>query len=197
MTSVTFTSLSGTITASQLDTNFSDVVSIASSVGNEQLSGGITADKLTDRYSVTYDTLHLVPLMAATAGSANLGTTTAFTMTAAQKVLLMTWQPIMKAGMEAYLSSIVVSGLDVANNPGISFYLNGTSAGGSLLGGTTITLAASNTLYTLGQTDPIANPLLAFSNGDYLSIYAVDAGAAASTLRGVTATICMKYVLQA
>lgn len=200
MTSVTFTSLSGTITASQLDTNFSDVVSIASSVGNEQLSGGITADKLTDRYSVTYDTICLVPNAPNSSGGAiTFASEEVIAFNGANdESLVMTWQPIMKAGMEAYLSSITVQGVEVEDSPQVAFYLNGDSSGGSLIGGIEITLAASATLYTLGQTDPIANPLIAFSNGDYINIYLVDSGGAGrSKCRGVYATICMKYVLQA
>lgn len=196
MTSVTYPSLSGTITASELDTNFSDVVSIASSVGNEQLSGGITADKLTDRYSLSYDTVCCVAHTVN--GDAALTGTTQLTMGGANTAtLVMTWQPIMKAGMEAYLSSITVQAAGVTNSPLISFYLNGTSTGGSLIGGTAIAMATAATVYTLGQTDPIGTPLLAMTNGDYINIYMVQNTGGNAQCRGVYVTFCMKYVLQA
>jgi hypothetical protein len=200
MTSVTFTSLSGTINASQLDTNFSDVVSIASSVGNEQLSGGITADKLTDRYSVTYDTICVIPSIINSSGGAILfnGNERIVFSAANQTGLVLTWQPIMKAGMEAHLCSISVQALAVVNDPEVNFYLNGDNSSGSLIGNQPITLAANATRYTLGATDPITNPVIAFSNGDYISVYTTDSGGGSrSEMRGVYVTFCMKYVLQA
>lgn len=200
MTSVSYPSLSGTIVASELNTNFSDVVSIASSVGNEQLSGGITADKLTDRYSTTYDTVCLVPaILASSGGAITFATEETVAFNGANDTsLILTWQPIMKAGMEASLSSISVQAAEVANTPKVAFYLNGTSAAGSLIGGAAISISTAATVYTLAQTDPIGNPLLAMTNGDYINIYMVDSGGASrSACRGVYVTFCMKYVLQA
>lgn len=200
MTSVTYPALSGTITASELDTNFSDVVSIASSIGNEQLAGGITADKITDRYALSHETICLVPAVVASSGGAITFAseeTVAFNG-ANDTSLILQWQPIMKSGMEAYLTSISVQGAEVANSPEVNFYLNGDSSGGSLIGGTGIALAASATIYSLAQTDPVANPLIPMTNGDYISIYLVDSGGASrSACRGVYVTFGMKYVLQA
>jgi hypothetical protein len=203
MSSVTYPALSGTITASQLNTNFSDVVSLASSIGNDQLAGGITADKLSDRYSVTYDTITLVPGVF-TIDSGGPGTDT---IEGTNEVLVgnsgsdsvdyMQWQPIMRAGMEAYLCSINIYVKTNTNSPQIRFYLNGSSTSGALIGGAAITLSADNTLYTLGQTDPIANPLIAMTNGDYITVNFYANTSATAALRGCYATLCMKYVLQA
>jgi hypothetical protein len=196
MAGVTHTGLSGTILGGQLDTNFSDVVSIASSIGNDQLVGGITADKLTDRYALSYDTICLVAHTVN--GDAALTGTTQLTMGAANTAtLVLTWQPIMKTGMEAALCSITVQAAGVANSPLVSFYLNGTSSNGSLIGGVPIAIVNAAELNTLAQTDPIATPLVAMSNGDYINIYMVQNAAGTATCRGVYVTFGMKYVLQA
>lgn len=199
MTSVSYTNLSGTIVASELNSNFSDVVSIASSVGNEQLSGGITADKLTDRYSLSYDTMCLVPAMVASSGGAiTFATEEIISFASANATsLMLTWQPTMRTGTEAYLCSIQVQAAEVSNDPEVACYLNGTTTGGSLIGGDAITLAAAATPITLAQPDPISAPLIAMTNGDYINVYLQDSGGdSRSGCRGVYITFCMKYVLQ-
>lgn len=202
MTSVTHPALSGTIVASQLDTNFSDVVNLVSSVGNDQLAGGITADKISDRYTISHDTITVVPSLKTTDGSGTDSLDDLVTSTrlwafsgGAVSVDAYEWQPILKSGMEAYLCSISIYVRVVENDPIIRFYLNGTSSTGSLVGGSGVTLLADGTTYTLANTDPIANPLLAISNGDFININ-LFANGAASSMKGLYVTFGVKYVLQ-
>ena len=197
MSSVTYPTLSGTINSSELNTNFSDVVSLASSIGNEQLSGGITSDKISDRYTVSYDTVCVIPIVKSTDVIGTAATEFLLTAGGASTTDIIQWQPIMRAGMEAYLCSINVYVRSNTDSPQIRFYLNGSSATGSLVGGSAVTLAADNTIYTLGQTDPISNPLLAMSNGDYVTINLYGNSGANPGMLGVFVTFCTKYVLQA
>lgn len=205
MSSVSYPTLASgaVISASELNSNFSDVVSMVSSVGNDQLAGGITSDKLADRYTITYDTICVIPPVF----TKDTGTGTD-TVEGTNEVLIgdngadapdvMQWQPIMRDGMEAYLCSINVYSKSSTDNPVIRFYLNGSvSAGtGALIAGTGITLG-DDSFQTLAQSDPISQPLITMTNGDYITINLYANTSASAAVRGVYVTFCMKYALQA
>lgn len=207
MSSVSYPTLASgaVISASELNSNFSDVVSMVSSVGNDQLAGGITSDKLSDRYSITYDTICVIPPVLAydTAGTAGTDTVEGNNEVAvgddgADAPDVMQWQPIMRDGMEAYLCSINVYCKSSTDSPQVRFYLNGSvSAGtGALISGTGVTLG-DNEFATLAQTDPIAQPLITMTNGDYITINLYANTSATAAVRGLYVTFCIKYALQA
>lgn len=171
------------------------MVSIASSVGNEQLAGGITKDKLTDRYTLAFDTLCLIPPITG-GDTAVTGATQIDFGGASAETYMMGWQPTIPSGTEAYLCSIQVQAKSIASTAKVAFRLNGDNTAGSLIGGIPITIDTAATFFTLAQTDPVADPLLAMSNGDYINIYVVDDGTGNSTARGLYVTFGMKYILQ-
>jgi hypothetical protein len=194
MSSVSYPSLSGTVVASELNANFSDVVSLVSSVGNDQLAGGITANKIADRYTITFDTICVLPVQSAADLTADVG----FTITATTKADIMQWQPVLQDGYETWLTSIQIylTNRDTANAK-IGFYLNGDGATptGALIGGTQIDLDTDNYIWTLASDSPLTTPLIPFTNGDYITIGLQGAASGTAELRGLYVTFGLKHVL--
>lgn len=190
MTSVTNSlAADAAILASALNTNFTDLVSLATAVGNEQITGGLTYDKLADRNGPSWVCIPLVPYCF----SANMQTATDFTIPTAMTAIAR-FVPIMKAGVEGFLCGIAVNAMEAtkvgASTPRIQVYLNGTT----LLA--TLDLSAATDTILQAQNDPLANPLCSLSDGDYLEIrLGPDTGTDAAIVRGVNCYLAMKYQL--
>ena len=104
MTGVTHDLAAGNaVIADNLDTNFADVVSLATSVGNAQLAGNITYDKLTDRYGLMVVSQEILPFSSGADWSTGVGFTVP---TSATRVKV--FAPTIKPGWEAALCAIKV-----------------------------------------------------------------------------------------
>lgn len=193
MTGVTHDLAAGNaVIADNLDTNFADVVSLATSVGNAQLAGNITYDKLTDRYGLMVVSQEILPFSSGADWSTGVGFTVP---TSATRVKV--FAPTIKPGWEAALCAIKVyiEEADVAgtNSADIDFRRNAST----VLGGGTLSLSGSNDQHTylLAANDPIANPLTSLQDGDYIETRLWDGGTAAVRPRGITVEFVLKHVL--
>lgn len=195
MTDVTYNfAANANILAAEVNQNFDDVVALATSVGNEQLSGGITVDKLSDGYAVSWDSVQLVPYSAAHTAVA-LQSPEMYTIPTSF-IALDKWQPILKNGVEGFLCAIVIYVRDItistATYPAVKFLLNGSTT----LGGQFATLDVDDEFTYIAANDPIANPLCALSDGDYIEIQmGPSTGSAAAEIRGCRAMFITKYKL--
>lgn len=194
MTDVTHTfAADGTILASELNTNFDDVIAMLSAIGPDQLAGGITADQLTDRYAVSYARQQILPITAGT--DIATPTPTVYTLPGAMTVVSR-FHPTLKANTVNYLTHIEievvhtdVSGVDY---PQIDFRLNGTT----IIADTTVLLDTVDSKYIIARDAPMDNPLTPLSDGDFVDIrLGGENGTAATQLRGLTVTFGLKTIL--
>lgn len=194
MTSVSYSfSANTTATASEVNANFNDVIALASAIGNDQLVGGITADKLAAKNAVSWVALPILPISYLQ----DLAAPDTYIIPTAMTTLAK-FQPVMKAGVEGYLCAIIVHVIARATggsggNPQIDFRLNGST----VIGGAAIQLATDDNSYLIAANDPIANPLMSLTDGDYIEIRMGSSAADSPEARGVNVYLAMKYEAQA
>lgn len=193
MVSLTKTWVSGeTLTASDINTNFQEVVTLLSTIGNDQLNGGITSDKLSDNHGVSWSNFTLLPHSG---DPADYSAVTEIALPATMTTFLK-FAPIMKAGIEGYLCGIIIYCANrtaaAGASPGIQFLLNGSTT----IGGQAIELTTDDQLYLVAYNDPITNPLATLSDGNYITVQMGSyTGANNPTAAGVYVSFAMKYKL--
>ena len=189
-TTVTHTFSSGaTISHSQNNTNNGD---LAAAIDAKAPSTGITAKALSDRFA-TPTPMSIVLIPAQGSNVALSGTNVIFPFS---ETTIFKQYVVKKAGQEEYLCAIHVYVLDLTAGSGgtsfprLSFYVNSTLIG-------VIEMKADDTTYKIENSNPIASPLFALSNGDQIIIKASCAADEATdgSARGVTATLWIKSEL--
>jgi len=193
----------GVLKADELNTNFSDVVSLATSVGNAQISGGITHDKLADNSAISWVHLNIVPYCAdnnwkvPVAASSVIVPNDPVAGAGLYRVV-----PVMRPGWEAFLCAIMITtGVIVTTGDDevqMKFRLNRDTSSG-LIGNSAVKIDADDSHFILAKADPIANPLIAMSDGDYIDVSLYKTGTAGGdvtpTARNIDAYFTFKHVL--
>lgn len=194
-------SAGGTIVASEVNQNFSDLSSYVTALDDGDISAdaGITSRKLLDRYALSHSHIHLLPVTSETGVTAftnpllfNLPTaTTGGAATVAARVY-----PEFKAGRRIYLVAVSLYALagTFTENPAIWVYHNTT-----LLSGTSGIVMTNVGPWYLKNSDPFGSPLAildgAATPGDFIEFRlgrASGSTAANSQLRGLIATLTWK-----
>lgn len=181
------------IVADQHDQNNADHITNYSSIGNDQLLGGITADKLTDRYELDTIAMLLLPISQA----ADLASPVLYIVNTAGTSLCKI-KPTLKDGYESFLCAIQYNVVDIDQNGGTYYPSMSAFRNSTLLGGASVDLTADGEFDILANQDPITNPLCAFANGDYIEFNLGKSAAGAGNmpkLRGLTAVLMYKHVL--
>lgn len=181
------------IVADQHDQNNADHITNYSSIGNDQILGGITADKLSDKYEIDTVSELLLPVSQA----ADLAAVVLYIVNTAGTSLGKI-KPVLKTGYESFLCAVQYHVIDIDQNggtyyPALSVYRNAT-----LLGGQAVNLDVDDNFYILANPDPISNPLCAIANGDYIEFNLGKSSTGAGNMpkiRGLTATLMYKHVL--
>lgn len=198
----TFTfAANGSIRASEINTNFTDVETLAKAIGADQLLGGISASQLSDRYNVDTQAIPLLAAKRAYSATGDLASATAADIlwtvdpagTSLGKI-----KPVLKSGYESFLCAVKFHVIAPDQNgatkwPNIAVYRNST-----LLGGGGVDLDVADNFYELSNADPISQPLSAFGNGDYLEFFLGESAAGASgppRIRGLMVSVTLKHVL--
>jgi len=194
MTLVTTTFSSGVISASELNTNFSDVTTALDSITTTNISStaGITSTQLADRYSLSPWHFDLLPFSAVIdAADANLGTPGLF-VCANGAVTIKKATTRVKSGKSAALCLIevyvIATGIDAGSWPLLTIKKGTTTIGGA---GLSIEAAGYHYVY---HTNPIDNPLIGFQNNETLE-FILNGQSQAPTIRGLSVTLWVKEEL--
>jgi|SRR3972149_931203 len=154
-----------TIVASQINQVLLDLNSLIHAVGNNQLVGGITANKLIDRHALSW--MHYPIVSRAPTG--DFATPVGLVLPAAETELARI-SPVIKPGFQCYLCAIVTHVIDYdvggTDNPKLNYKRNGTTK----LGGADLTLDTDQARILIGSDDPIADSVTALDDGDYVQI---------------------------
>lgn len=179
-----------TIVASNLNDNFNDILSALSSINNSQLAGGITRDKLAQNKSLSITQKCAVPFTS----GADLGSPAGFVAPASYAEIAPRFFPIVESNTSAFLVAIVVhvmnadtGGSDYAK---MRFRLNNTTV---IVGEFDIDQDDHVIILSYG-TDPVADPLITLSNGDYITTEMVKVSATAPEVSGVDTAFVIKHV---
>ncbi len=193
---VTYTfSSGGTITAAELNTNFSDVLSEISSISSADIAAnaGILSTQLSDRFAIFSESIPIVGHPyddgALTSRLYYWPDTTTPEEIYRKYMTLPTGRACYLCGISVYAQSIITPG---AQRPCITFTRNGTT-----IGGTHAQFDAADTVYHLRNSNPLDNPLTALANNDYISmgIHLQNSGSTATGAGGVMATLTYKVEL--
>lgn len=183
----------GPIRHNEVNQNFTDVETLAKAIGNSQITGGLTADKLSDKYDLDIQSWQLIPPSLIQ----DLNTTGAAACYITPDALTSLWKlsPVLKSGYESFLCAAkfyaVETRIATTAWPSIAIYRNTDQ-----LGGQAVTIDASDTWYTLANQDPTTNPLTALANGDYIDIKLGRSDASAQPrIRGLVCMLALKHVL--
>lgn len=191
---IPYTAVTGqVITAAALNENLAAVLALATGVPAAHLNGGITRDLLTDKYALENITRTILPNYPA---NGDWAAPSGYNLpTAAGRVAPLV-RPVFRPGWEAFVCGYVlhVEDADIAGSTGWSF--DARINGATIIGGQTVSVSGSNDdqLYIVAANDPIANPLHALAEGDYIEFRAWEAGGAAKP-SGVSVTLCLKHEL--
>lgn len=172
MTSLSHTFAGGqTLNASNLNAVLAELLALGSGIRNEQILGGITSDKLADRFACSWVSQTLVVPVGMAGGvlTATAPTSGTTLPAAAQRINL--HQPIFRPGSDGFLCCAILSvnTQDVgAGTDTFNFDLRLNAA--TVLGQQITCNQGDNILYALGDVngDPVANPLAAMQNGDFV-----------------------------
>jgi hypothetical protein len=194
---VTYTfSSGGTITAAEVNTNFTDVFNELSGITTSDLasSAGIVSTQLADRFSYPSESIIIAPRLA-TGGGAATWTLPDSTGSPGTEVFRRYMQ--LRAGRAAYLCAATIycntTTPDSGKYPRIWVARNGTALGG---GGAD--LATSDTVSYLKSGSPYDTPLTSLADGDYLTIgVGVSASTSTATMSGVYVTLHYKIEIGA
>lgn len=195
------------IVASALNQNFNDLLALVGQIGADQLAGGITFDKLTDRYAVSWAHTTIVPgTVFNNAGSQNelLDVSDAASSVANNaylmddgsggEIVVDRIQPPLQNSSIGYLCAIMTyaGAINATNYPYVAYYLNGTTQ----IGGANINLTSSDTVFLTAKQNPLTDALVPITNGDFIEIRTGLGGVATPALgRSITATFCFKHIL--
>tara|TARA_R100001594_G_scaffold61234_1_gene95354 strand:- start:115 stop:693 length:579 start_codon:yes stop_codon:yes gene_type:complete len=190
MTLVTNTLGSGTISSSELNTNFSDLSTAIDSITSANISStaGITAGQLADRFALSPWHFNLLPV---TSGS-NLGSLASYAChTGDVSVLKATTR--VKAGKSAAICLIEVYVTAVSQDGGSTWPLLTVKKGTTTLGGAGLSLEAAGFHY-LYYTNPIDTPLIGVQDNETIE-FSLSGQTGTPTLHGLSATLWVKEEL--
>ncbi|MGH1502794.1 MAG: hypothetical protein ACRBI6_04505 [Acidimicrobiales bacterium] len=180
------------VDAAQLNTNFNDLIALATSIPAGNLQGGINASQLADGNGL----VHVAKTIAGFAPNGDLTSPSGLTIDATPRIAEVI-QPTVRDNWEAYLCSFRLNVIEADLGAGVddwNFELRKNS--GAVVGGTTVVVdgALNDRQYLVGNADPIANPLTSFADGERFLAYIWDASGTAQP-RGVTLDVVFKYAL--
>lgn len=182
----------GTIDYNELNENFDELWDATQAVGNAQLSGGITADKLSDRFAFSTDTIQILE----NTSDDDLQSPAEFILSTARTEMFQ-WQPILDDSMELHVCGMAIYVKSVTNAGGVyaglEVLLNGT---GTPVGGLVHQLTG-NEVVVVANTTPLSSPICVMTNGHYLQFLlgSFTGVAPAVTARGIKVVLSLKHVL--
>lgn len=176
--------------ASSLETLRDELLAFATGIRNEQIVGGITADKLADRNGLSFVHMDLLPFTSGGSVASPAGFATDGTYRRVGYI-----RPVVRPGYEAFLCAIAVYveeqdtgvGTDTFN---LRFMRNGITQLGQVIpfsGG-------DQQEYLSVNPDPIASPLNVISDGNYI-IAEIQTLTGTPEPRGLHATLTFKHIL--
>lgn len=176
--------------ASSLTTLRDELLAFATGIRNEQILGGITADKLADRYGLAPLQMDLLPFTS----GASIATPAGFATDGTYRRVGYA-RSIVRPGYEAFVCGIAVyveeqdtgAGTDSFN---LRFMRNGTTQIGQVFAMT----GGDQQEYLSVNPDPIASPLTVLSDGDYI-VAEIQTLVGTPEPRGLQATLMLKHIL--
>lgn len=200
-------SASTTISASQVNTNFTDLLNELSGLTTSDLAAnaGIVSTQLADRFAYPFFLIHLTPTLQpqaliAGANAYTLSETVmpnANTFAGATEVWRMYVQK--RTGKGVYLCSAVVYCQDLDRPTADADPAVWISKNGTVIGGSEARILAADTAYFLRNSNPFDSPIASFEHDDYISIrLGTSTVAAADTeISGLTVGLYFKSELGA
>lgn len=191
MTLVTTTFSSGVISASELNTNFSDITTALDSITTANISStaGITSTQLADRYSLSPWHFDLLPHTRGATLSASAGSRTWACDTGAITLKKATTR--VKSGKSAALCLIEVYVVEVGIDT--TWPLLTIKKGTTTIGGAGLSIEAAGYHYVY-HTNPIDNPLIGFQDNETIE-FILNGQSNAPTIRGLSVTLWVKEEL--
>lgn len=186
-----------TIDASKLNTNFSDLTSALSQLRSSNLAtdAGLVSTQLANRYYTDEFSFFLLPLTADTAANDAAGAAgTGFSVPAAltdmfkRKITLKSSQECYLSEVELYAAASVIGTADY-----VTFAVK---KGSTTLGGSAVTLNASDAYFRIRASNPLDNALCAVQDGDEFTFQlGTTGGGGAPTARGLFVRMLFKKEL--
>lgn len=183
----------------ELDTNFSDVVSMLQALAAENMAddAGIRSEQLADRFCIVPQTIHYFPRVGATSSLANFvdlsQTPAEWTMpnvTASPgEEFDRTAAFFLRDGRAAYLAAATARAQAVTPGAGPSAPVFWLSHNGTVLGGGGLTIAAADTDYSMAAMNPYDSRQRSIQSGDYFTFGFGRSAAAAPTMRNLVVTL--------
>lgn len=190
----------GTITAAELNTNFTDILNELSGITAADLhaNAGIVSTQLTDRYAIVTETVNLTGYIHR---ENSAGTNAVYylpNVTASPGTEVWRKYMTLRSSRAYYLCGISVFAQDITAGGGGEKPALWVTRNGTVLGGSNAQVDADATVYHLRNSNPIDNPLTSLANNDYITIgIGVSAASAAVIWRGVSVTFTYKMELSA
>lgn len=176
-----FGTLSGTILASQIGDDFTDVSTLLNGqLRTENLASdaGLVSTQLADRFYTWERDVELVPR---TAGTDVDTSPTRFTIPATTGVRIKRRRIRVRAGKQIFLAAVSIYADDIEGGESIyvQVYRNGTAIAGMLF-----ELSADDTFVEAAASSPFTDVAQSFSDGDVIEyrIYSATGAASASTI---------------
>lgn len=198
-------SAGATLNATEMNTNFADVLAELSSLTSADLSStaGLVSTQLSDRYSYPTFTVHLAPYYgpqintdAALAATYHPVRTFMPNTTTGTEV----WRHYVqkRTGKGLYLCSVVVYCQDVNVPTAGAYPAIWVKKGTTTLGGGAAQVQADATAYYLRNSNPFDNPICSLDHDEYISLSVGVVAAAANThVSGLSVTFTFKSELGA
>jgi len=172
MTSLSHTFSSGqTLNASNLNTVLAELLALSSGIRNSQVLGGLTADKLADRFACSWVSQQLVPNVGMAGGVLTMTGATSGTTLPGAAARAKLHQPIFKPGSDGFLCCAILSvATQDVGAPTDAFNWDLRLNATTVLGQQITCDQGDNILYAIGDVngDPVANPLTAMQDGDFV-----------------------------
>lgn len=182
---------SATIAAAETNANNAYLEQLALSIPAGALVGGITAEKLADRFAVDWDTIMVLPYTS----GADLSTPAGFVLNTTALRAAFT-RVLNRPGFQSFLCGYLVHVQEAdtgAGTDGWNFDVRRASS--EVIGNQgAVSGSLDNQIYLVGNTDPYAAPLTALDDGDDLELR-IWGPSGTPEPRGVEWTLIYKHVL--
>ena len=196
---VTYSFSSGnTITAAEVNTNFTDALNetVSLTTSNLSTSAGIISTQLTDRYALVTETVMCTGWAYEANSVSQIFRGYAPDVTASPGTEFFRKYITCKSGRANYLCGISVHAKDITVGTGTSYPRLWFTRNGTLLGGSAVDLQADDTAYHLRNSNPIDNPLTSLAHNDYITIgVGVSVSATDTRLNRLSVTFTYKMEL--
>lgn len=182
---------SAVIVAADVNANNAYLEQLAQTVPAAALVGGITQDKLSDRFAVEWDTVLVLPYTS----GADLATPAGFTLpVAATRAAFV--RAVNRPGFQSFLCAYLLHVQEADTGAGTDAWNFDVRRASSEVVGQqgSVAGALDNQIYRVGNNDPIANPLTALDDGDDLELR-IWGPSGTPAPRGVSWTCFYKHVL--